>query len=59
MDYWSPFGYSLAVTDTWAVTLGAAGMWSGMCIGLIIAASCMLWRLNITTNKYLVEKYES
>ena len=60
--YWIiglPFGYSLAVTDTWAVTLGAAGMWSGMCIGLIIAASCMLWRLNITTNKYLVEKYES
>ena len=60
--YWLiglPFGYSLAVTDTWAVTLGAAGMWSGMCIGLIIAASCMLWRLNVTTNKYLVEKYES
>ena len=60
--YWIiglPFGYSLAVTDTWAVTLGAAGMWSGMCIGLIIAASCMLWRLNVTTNKYLVEKYES
>ncbi len=60
--YWLiglPFGYSLAVTDTWAITLGAAGMWSGMCIGLIIAASCMLWRLNITTNKYLVEKYES
>ena len=60
--YWIiglPFGYSLAVTDTWAVTLGAAGMWSGMCIGLIIAASCMLWRLNITTNKYLVEEYES
>ena len=60
--YWIiglPFGYSLAVTDTWAITLGAAGMWSGMCIGLIIAASCMLWRLNVTTNKYLVEKYES
>jgi MATE family multidrug resistance protein len=60
--YWLiglPFGYSLAVTDTWAITLGAAGMWSGMCIGLIIAASCMLWRLNVTTNKYLVEKYES
>ena len=60
--YWLiglPFGYSLAVTDTWAVTFGAAGMWSGMCIGLIIAASCMLWRLNVTTNKYLVEKYES
>ena len=60
--YWLiglPFGYSLAVTDTWAITLGAAGMWSGMCIGLIIAASCMLWRLNITTNKYLVEKYEN
>jgi len=59
--YWLiglPFGYSLAVTDTWAITLGAAGMWSGMCIGLIIAASCMLWRLNVTTNKYLVEKYE-
>ena len=60
--YWIiglPFGYSLAVTDTWAITLGAAGMWSGMAIGLIIAASCMLWRVNIITNRYLKEKYES
>ena len=27
--------------------------------GLIIAASCMLWRVNVITNRYLKEKYES
>ena len=60
--YWLfalPFGYSLAVTDFWTIQLGAQGMWVGMCIGLVIAAALMIWRLNYITNRYLTIRYEN
>jgi len=34
-------------------------MWVGMCIGLVIAASLMTWRLNYITNRYLTIRYEN
>ncbi len=46
-----PFGYSLAVTDFWNIQLGAPGMWTGMCVGLFVCASLMVWRMNFITAK--------
>ena len=46
-----PFGYSLAVTDFWNIQLGAPGMWTGMCVGLFVCASLMVWRMNFVTAK--------
>ena len=48
-----PFGYSLAVTDFWNIKLGAPGMWTGMCVGLFVCASLMVWRMNFVTSKVI------
>ena len=59
LSYWViglPLGYSLAVTDFWAISIGAPGMWSGMTLGLCIAASLTIWRLNVTSQNFLVDK---
>ena len=56
LSYWVigfPLGYSLAVTDFWAASIGAPGMWSGMTLGLCIAAALTIWRLNITSKKFI------
>ena len=48
-----PLGYSLAVTDFWATSLGAPGMWAGMTLGLCIAATLAIWRLNFTSEEFI------
>ena len=56
LAYWVmalPLGYSLAVTDFWAISLGAPGMWAGMTLGLCIAATLAIWRLNFTSEEFI------
>ena len=56
LAYWVmalPLGYSLAVTDFWATSLGAPGMWAGMTLGLCIAATLAIWRLNFTSEEFI------
>ena len=59
ISYWLiglPLGYSLAVTDFWAASIGAPGMWSGMTLGLCIAATLTIWRLSVISEKFIGDK---
>ncbi|MEH6811857.1 MAG: MATE family efflux transporter [Motiliproteus sp.] len=47
--YWIiglPLGYSLSLTGFWGPSWGAKGFWTGLIVGLSIAATLLAWRIN-------------
>ena len=51
-----PIGYMLGLTDILLPSLGAQGMWIGLCIGVLLASLLVFLRLNKTTKRAINDK---
>ena len=57
-SYWGvgmPVGIILSITDLVVDSMGAVGMWTGMCLGLLFAATLIVRRVRIISSKYIDE----
>ena len=57
-SYWGigmPVGIILSITDLIVDSMGAVGMWTGMCLGLLFAATLIVRRVRIISSKYIDE----
>jgi MATE family multidrug resistance protein len=56
ISYWGvglPVGVLLSITDIIVEPMGAVGMWTGICCGLIVAATLMVRRVRKITNQFI------
>jgi multidrug resistance protein, MATE family len=56
ISYWGvglPVGVILSITDIIVEPMGAVGMWTGICCGLLVAASLMVRRVRKITNQFI------
>ena len=51
-----PIGYMLGLTDILLPSLGAKGMWIGLCFGVLLASLLVFLRLNKTTKRAINDK---
>ncbi len=51
-----PIGYVLGLTDILLPSLGAQGMWIGLCFGVLLASFLVFFRLNKTTKRAINDK---
>ena len=57
-SYWGvgmPVGIILSITDLIVNSMGAVGMWTGMCLGLLCAATLIVRRVKLISTKYIDE----
>ena len=56
ISYWGvglPVGVVLSITHIIVEPMGAVGMWTGICCGLIVAATLMVRRVRKITNQFI------
>ena len=57
-SYWGigmPVGIILSITDLIVDSMGAVGMWTGMSLGLLCAATLIVRRVRLISTKYIDE----
>ena len=58
ISYWGvglPVGIILSITDLVTEQMGAVGMWTGMALGLLVAAVLMVRRVRMISTKFINE----
>ena len=58
ISYWGvglPVGIILSITDLVTEQMGAVGMWTGMALGLLVAAVLMVRRVRLISTKFINE----
>ena len=58
ISYWGvglPVGIILSITDLVTEQMGAVGMWTGMALGLLVAAVLMVRRVRLISSKFINE----
>ena len=61
-SYWGvgmPVGIILSITDLVVDSMGAVGMWKGLCLGLLFAATLIVRRVRLISTKYIDEIFLS
>ena len=56
ISYWGiglPVGVVLSITDIIVKPMGAVGMWTGICCGLLVSATLMVRRVKKITNQFI------
>ena len=59
LSYWGiglPVGIILSTTNLIVEPMQAVGMWIGICLGLLVAATLMVLRVKETSNRFINEQ---
>ena len=60
ISYWGiglPVGIILSTTSLIVEPMEAVGMWIGICLGLLVAATLMVLRVKETSNRFINEQH--
>ena len=60
ISYWGiglPVGIILSTTSLIVEPMQAVGMWTGICLGLLVAATLMVLRVKETSNRFINEQH--